>query len=212
MLPPEQKCYTCPPHVDSTFSPPPPLHLIHSHIYPSPPPSSNSPSPDLFRHRILSFPSRSLARNPPNPSVVWFRPGDLRTRDHGGLAAATPSALPVFILTPTPPAGVCRWRLPSPACVLTPFRARLFLRHTEAGGHSLRAFLAEIDEEARVRVHFHRHLVTRALADADVLSGDGDFVIGEGRCAVWRRVSAAVYPASTRSFRRCPGGRKEVLG
>lgn len=128
-------------------------------------------------------------------SVVWFRVGDLRSCDHGGLTEAVSSTIgavyPVFIITPDTPSGAFSVL----ASMRESLRGRLFVRYAANDRDGLTSFLEECGGVGRV--HVFRNLDSRALEDVAQLSS----LHRETHFAFWRETYRRV---NTDSFESVP--------
>jgi hypothetical protein len=127
-------------------------------------------------------------------SVVWFRVGDLRLRDHEGLTRASVSSrksiIPLFIVTPSTPASV----FPTLETMRKGLRSRnadLVLRFAESEAQGVAAFCSEQPGGVDA-IHVR--------GDADELGRqavrDVETELGAGICRIWQQRLRAICPTA----------------
>lgn len=136
--------------------------------------------------RTAVIASAAPALSPVERSVVWFRVGDLRTKDHVGLSQACSyteeSIFPLFVVTPETPASALR-ALERLRSELREMRTDLYVRFANSEAQGVLDF---VSSHGGNRIHVRRDVDARALDDVRWLETSFQKAHGSVSISSWR--------------------------
>lgn len=141
-------------------------------------------------------------------SIVWFRVGDMRTRDHAGLSEAcsstTKSIFPLFVVTPETPAAALA-ALDRLRAELRDLRTDLYVRFapTEAEG-----VLDYVLAHGCDRIHMRRDVDARAIEELRWLQQSLEKASARVELSSWRD---ELHPVAEEDLIRTPGSYPDFL-